>query len=94
MVFGSVRNGPGARAAPQGNCQEDWTGPDDDFSAVPSQGDGGGLQISANDGGDLTGSAGICRHLWASVGICGHLWASVGICGHLSGPTGILSGSV
>ena len=32
----SVRNGLGARAAPQGNCQEDWTGPDDNFYSVPS----------------------------------------------------------
>ena len=33
---GSVRNGLGARAAPRGNCQEDWTGPDDNFYSVPS----------------------------------------------------------
>ena len=32
----SVRNGLGARAAPRGNCQEDWTGPDDNFYSVPS----------------------------------------------------------
>ena len=32
----SVRNGLGAPAAPRGNCQEDWTGPDDNFHAVPS----------------------------------------------------------
>ena len=32
----SVRNGLGARAAPRGNCQGDWTGPDDNFYSVPS----------------------------------------------------------
>ena len=32
----SVRNGLGARPAPRGNCQEDWTGPDDNFYSVPS----------------------------------------------------------
>ena len=32
----SVRNGLGARAAPRGNCQEDWTGPDHNFYSVPS----------------------------------------------------------
>ena len=32
----SVRNGLGARAAPRGNCQEDWTGPDDNFYSVLS----------------------------------------------------------
>ena len=32
----SVRNGLGALEAPRGNCQEDWTGPDDDFCSVPS----------------------------------------------------------
>ena len=32
----SVRNGLGARAAPRGNCQEDWTGPNDNFYSVPS----------------------------------------------------------
>jgi len=32
----SVRNGLGALAAPRGNCQEDWTGPDDNFHSVPS----------------------------------------------------------
>ena len=32
----SVRNGLGARVAPRGNCQEDWTGPDDNFYCVPS----------------------------------------------------------
>jgi len=31
-----VRNGLGPLAAPRGNCQEDWTGPDDDFHSVPS----------------------------------------------------------
>ena len=35
-IFLSVRNGLGARAAPRGNCQEDWTGPDDNFYSVPS----------------------------------------------------------
>jgi len=35
-VPNSVRNGLGARAAPRGNCQEDWTGPDDNFYSVPS----------------------------------------------------------
>jgi len=32
----SVRNGLGAPAAPRRNCQEDWTGPDDNFHSVPS----------------------------------------------------------
>ena len=32
----SVRNGLGARAAPRGNCQEDWTGLDDNFYSVLS----------------------------------------------------------
>ena len=40
----SVRNGLGALAAPRGNCQEDWTGPDDNFHSVPS-GDILGLQV-------------------------------------------------
>ena len=34
--MGSVRNGLGARAAPRGDCREDWTGPDDNFYSVPS----------------------------------------------------------
>ena len=36
IVRRSVRNGLGAPVAPRGNCQEDWTGPDDTFHAVPS----------------------------------------------------------
>jgi len=32
----SVRNSLGARAAPRGNCQEDWTGLDDNFYSVQS----------------------------------------------------------
>jgi len=32
----SVRNRLGALAAPRGNCQEDWTGLDDNFHSVPS----------------------------------------------------------
>ena len=32
----SVRNGLGPRAAPRGNCQEEWTGPDNNFYSVPS----------------------------------------------------------
>ena len=40
----SVRNGLGALAALRGNCQEDWTGPDDNFHSVPS-GDILGLQV-------------------------------------------------
>ena len=36
VLLASVRNGLGARAAPRGNCQEDWTGPDDNFYSVPS----------------------------------------------------------
>ena len=36
LLVGSVRNSLGARAAPRGNCQEDWTGPDDNFYSVPS----------------------------------------------------------
>ena len=36
LLARSVRNGLGARAAPRGNCQEDWTGPDDNFYSVPS----------------------------------------------------------
>ena len=36
VVVDSVRNGLGALGAPQGNCQEDWTGPDDNFYSVPS----------------------------------------------------------
>ena len=33
----SVRNGLGAREAPWGNCEEDWTGPDDNFYDSPSR---------------------------------------------------------
>ena len=36
VVVDSVRNGLGALAAPRGNCQEDWTGPDDNYYSVPS----------------------------------------------------------
>ena len=36
VPLSSVRNGLGAPAAPRGNCQEDWTGPDDNFYSVPS----------------------------------------------------------
>ena len=36
IVVFSVRNGLGAREAPRGNCQEDWTGPDDNFYSASS----------------------------------------------------------
>ena len=36
VVLVSIRNGLGARAALRGNCQEDWTEPDDNFYSVPS----------------------------------------------------------
>ena len=36
LFWASGRNGLGARAAPRGSCQEEWTGPDNNFYSVPS----------------------------------------------------------
>ena len=36
LVIFSVHNGLGAQAASGGNCQEDWTRPDNNFYSVPS----------------------------------------------------------
>ena len=46
----SVLNGLGARAAPRGNCQEDWTGPDDNLHPALSR-DILGLQGLSKDHG-------------------------------------------